>query len=201
MRYWLMKSEPDVFSIDDLAAKGVEHWDGVRNYQARNFMRDDMKVGDGVLFYHSNAEPSGVAGMARVAREAYPDHTALDPASPYHDPKSDPANPRWFMVDVEFVERFPALIPLSRLQKTPGLEDMMVTRKGMRLSVQPVTPREWQIVVALGRGAAPPAAETPARSKRPSRNAPPRGTSRKSAARSSRNRPGTAPDRSRRRRS
>jgi predicted RNA-binding protein with PUA-like domain len=151
-RYWLMKSEPDVFSIDDLRARQVEAWDGVRNYQARNMIRDEMRVGDSVLFYHSNASPPGVAGIARVARKAYPDHTALDPASKYFDPKSSPENPRWFMVDVAFVEKFPALVPLSVLQQTPGLEDMMVTRKGMRLSVQPVTPEEWKLVVRLGRG-------------------------------------------------
>lgn len=150
-RYWLMKSEPDVFSIDDLRERGVEPWDGVRNYQARNMMRDEMKKGDGVLFYHSNAKPPGVAGIAKVARTAYPDHTAFDPASKYHDPKSSPDDPRWLMVDVAFVERFPELVPLPVLQQTPGLEDMMVTRKGMRLSIQPVTPEEWKIVVRLGR--------------------------------------------------
>lgn len=150
-RYWLMKSEPDVYSIDDLARKGVDAWEGVRNYQARNFMRDDMKVGDEVLFYHSNASPPGVVGIARVARTAYPDPTAFDPKSPYHDPKSDPERPRWVMVDVGFVEKFPAVVPLSVLQETPGLEHMLVTKKGMRLSVQPVTPEEWDIVVRLGR--------------------------------------------------
>ena len=150
-RYWLMKSEPDVFSIDDLQARGVEHWDGVRNYQARNIMRDEMKVGDRVLFYHSNAKPPGVAGVAEVARESYPDHTAFDPASKYHDPKSDPDNPRWLMVDVKFVEKFPAVVPLATLQQTPGLEDMMVVKKGMRLSIQPVTSAEWRVVLRLGR--------------------------------------------------
>lgn len=154
-QYWLMKSEPDVFSIDDLEKKQVECWDGVRNYQARNFMRDEMKIGDRVLFYHSNAKPPGVAGLARVARRAYPDHTAFDPKSPYFDVKSDAQNPRWVMVDIAFEEKFPALLPLSLLQETPGLEDMMVTRKGMRLSVQPVTPAEWKIVVKLGRKARP----------------------------------------------
>ena len=151
MRYWLMKSEPEVFSIDHLAERGREPWDGVRNYQARNFMRDDMKVGDGVLFYHSSAEAIGVAGIARVAREAYPDPTAFDPDSPYFDPKSDPANPRWLMVDVELVEKLPAVVPLEVLRKTPGLEDMMVLKKGMRLSVQPVTAAEWDIVLSMGR--------------------------------------------------
>lgn len=150
-RYWLMKSEPEVFSIDDLRERGVEAWDGVRNYQARNMMRDEMRVGDGVLFYHSNAKPPGVAGIARVARSAYPDHSALDPASEYYDPKSSEEAPRWFMVDVAFVEKFPQVVPLAVLQQTPGLEEMMVTRKGMRLSVQPVTPEEWKLVGRLGR--------------------------------------------------
>lgn len=153
MAYWLMKSEPEVYSIDHLKRDRVETWEGVRNYQARNLMRDDMKVGDLALFYHSNANPPGVAGVARIARDAYPDDTAFDPSSNYYDAKSDPENPRWLMVDVEFVERFPGVVPLSVLQKTPGLEDMMVTRRGMRLSIQPVTEAEWDIVVRLGRDA------------------------------------------------
>jgi predicted RNA-binding protein with PUA-like domain len=150
MADWLMKSEPDVFGIDDLQRKGVEHWDGVRNYQARNHMRS-MAVGDRVLFYHSNADPPGVAGVARVCRPAYPDFTALDPGSKYHDPRSSPASPRWFMVDVEFVEKFAHLVSLQELRETPGLEDMLVLRRGMRLSVQPVTARQFQIVCRLGR--------------------------------------------------
>ena len=155
-----MKSEPGACSIDDLARKRVDSWEGVRNYQARNLMRDELKIGDLVLFYHSSADPSGVAGLARVVREAYPDHTAFDPSSPYHDPRSDRDDPTWLMVDVEFVEKFVSLVPLSVLQKTPGLEDMMVTRKGMRLSVQPVKPAEWDIVVALGRNPALAASQT-----------------------------------------
>ena len=162
-QYWLMKSEPEVYSIDDLEKNQSDYWEGVRNYQARNIMRDEMKKGDGVLFYHSNAKPPGVAGLARVAKKAYPDHTAFDPASPYYDAKSDPDNPRWFMVDIEFAEKFSALIPLSVLQETPGLENMKVTQKGMRLSVQPVTAAEWKIVVKLGRKTA--RTETTARSK------------------------------------
>ena len=150
-RYWLMKSEPDVYSIDHLKRDRVEKWEGVRNYQARNLMRDEMKVGDEFLFYHSSADPPGVAGIGRIVREAYPDSTAFDASSPYHDPKSDPDNPRWLMVDVEFVEKFPGLVPLSVLHETAGLEDMMVTRRGMRLSIQPVTAAEWDIVVRLGR--------------------------------------------------
>lgn len=150
-RYWLMKSEPEVYSIDDLERAGTDFWDGVRNYQARNMMRDEMQVGDGVLFYHSNANPPGVAGVAKIARRGYPDHTAFDAKSKYYDPKSDPDDPRWMMVDVSFVEKFPALVSLETLKQTPGLEDMMVIRKGSRLSVQPVTAAEWKIVTKLGR--------------------------------------------------
>jgi len=149
-RYWLMKSEPSVYSIDDLARDGRTHWDGVRNYQARNFMRDQMKVGDEVLFYHSNAEPPGVVGIARVVREGYPDHTARDPNSKYYDPKASEEDPRWFMVDVEFVEKFDEIVSLDTLKSTPGLENMLVTKKS-RLSVQPVTEREFEIVRRLGR--------------------------------------------------
>jgi predicted RNA-binding protein with PUA-like domain len=150
-RYWLMKCEPESYSIDDLARDGVTSWEGVRNYQARNSMRDDMKVGDGVLFYASNADPSGVAGLAEIAREAYPDPTAFQPDHEYYDPKSDPAEPTWMMVDVGFVEKFPALVPLEVLKRTRGLDKMVVTQKGSRLSVQPVTKAEYDIVVRLGR--------------------------------------------------
>jgi predicted RNA-binding protein with PUA-like domain len=123
----------------------------VRNYQARNFMRDDMKPGDRVLFYHSNADPPGVAGLARVSRAGYPDPTARDPGSDYFDPKASDDDPRWYMVDVEFVERFPALVPLGVLARTRGLEKMPVNNRS-RLSVQPVTPEEFRIVARLGRG-------------------------------------------------
>jgi len=149
--YWLMKSEPNVYSIDDLASEGTDHWDGVRNYQARNMMRDDMRVGDGVLFYHSNAKPPGVAGLAKIARRGYPDHTQFDPDSKYYDAKSNPDDPRWYMVDVEFVEKFDEVVPLPVLKATPGLEDMVVNQKGSRLSVQPVTADEFKIVRKLGR--------------------------------------------------
>lgn len=134
MNYWLMKSEPSAYSIDDLARDGSTSWNGVRNYQARNMMRDGMKVGDKVLFYASNADPAGVTGVAEVSREAYPE-------------KEEP----WVMVDLRFVEKFPAIVPLETLRTTPGLESMMVIRKGMRLSVQPVTKKEFDIVVKLGR--------------------------------------------------
>lgn len=147
-----MKSEPEVYGIADLARDGRTFWEGVRNYQARNFMRDEMKVGDRVLFYHSNAEPPAVVGLARVAREAYPDPTARDPASPYFDPKASEADPRWLMVDVEYVETFARPVPLDELRRTPGLEAMLVINKS-RLSVQPVTPEQFEIVAALGRSA------------------------------------------------
>lgn len=146
-----MKSEPDVYSIDDLARDGSTPWSGVRNYQARNFMRDDMRVGDLVLFYHSNAEPPGVAGIGRVAREAYPDFTARDPGSAYYDPKATAANPVWMMVDVAFVEKFPQVMSLDALRDEPALKDMLVLKKGQRLSVQPVTPAEYRAVVALAK--------------------------------------------------
>ena len=149
-RYWLMKSEPNVYSIADLKRDGKTCWDGVRNYQARNFMRDDMHVGDGVLFYHSNAQPMGIYGVARVVREAYPDHTAFDPADPHYDPKSDAANPAWMMVDVGYVGTFKAPITLATLKSTPGLEKMLVIQRGSRLSVQPVSRKEWDIIMKLG---------------------------------------------------
>ena len=150
-RYWLMKSEPNCYSLQDLEREpgGVACWDGVRNYQARNFMRNDMKVGDGVLFYHSNTKPVGVVGVAEVARESYPDHTAFDPEDEHFDPKSDPGNPRWFMVDVRFVRELPRCVTLNELKATPGLEEMKVVQRGQRLSVQPVMPEEWELVLAL----------------------------------------------------
>ena len=150
MADWLMKTEPGVFGIDELEARGREPWNGVRNYMARNHMLA-MKVGDRVLFYHSSCDPPGVAGLARVSRTAYPDPTQFDRKSEYHDPKSTPDAPRWSMVDVEFVERFPTFVPLPLLRETPGLEEMLVLRRGMRLSVQPVTRKEFEIVCKLGR--------------------------------------------------
>jgi predicted RNA-binding protein with PUA-like domain len=150
-RYWLMKSEPEVYSITDLQRDGSTCWDGVRNYQARNFMRDDMRVGDGVLFYHSNAQPMGIYGVARVVREAYPDHTAFDPSDPHYDPKSDPANPTWMMVDVDYVGTFKTPVTLATLKATPTLEKMLVIQRGSRLSVQPVTREEWDIIMGLGK--------------------------------------------------
>ena len=153
MNYWLMKSEPDVFSIHDLARKKSEPWDGVRNYQARNFMRDGMQVGDLILFYHSNAEPPGVAGVARVAGAARPDPTAFDARSKYFDASSKPEKPRWWLVDVEYVETFTHLIALSALREQEGLQDMVLLRPGNRLSVMPVRPEEFKRIVQLGRSA------------------------------------------------
>ncbi len=149
-RYWLMKSEPHVYSIQDLERDGSAPWTGVRNYEARNTMRDEMRKGDLVLFYHSSTTPPGVAGIARVSREAYPDFTALDESHSYFDPKSNPEAPRWYMVDVEFVERFPRVVPLSELREVPELQGMVLLKR-MRLSVQPVTTEEFQVVVELGR--------------------------------------------------
>jgi len=149
-RSWLLKTEPSTYSIDDLQRERRTTWEGIRNYQARNYLRDHFRIGDAVLVYHSNADPPGAAGVARVVREGYPDPTARDPASRYFDEKASEEDPRWFMVDIEFVERFPGIVPLSVLKATPGLENMVVTTKS-RLSVQPVTDAEFGIVVDLGR--------------------------------------------------
>jgi predicted RNA-binding protein with PUA-like domain len=150
-KYWLMKCEPAAYTIDDLARAGVTTWEGVRNYQARNFMRDQMQAGDGVLFYASNADPSGVTGLAEIARPGYPDAFAWKKGHKYFDAASTPDKPLWYLVDIKFVERFPEIVPLDVLKKTAGLEQMMVIRKGARLSVQPVTKGEWDIVTKLGR--------------------------------------------------
>jgi predicted RNA-binding protein with PUA-like domain len=148
-RFWLVRSEPDVYSIDDLERDGATCWDGVRNYQARNTLRDDMKRGDGVLFYHSNAKPLAIVGVARISKEGYPDHTAWDPSTKYHDPKSDPQNPTWFMVDIEFVARFASPLCREQLVDEPELAGMALLQKASRLSVQPVTPAEWRHVLKL----------------------------------------------------
>ncbi|MEM7310146.1 MAG: EVE domain-containing protein [Planctomycetota bacterium] len=149
-RYWLMKSEPDVYSYDDLVREKRTHWDGVRNYQARNLMRDEMQVGDEVLFYHSNAKPPGVAGVAKVASESYPDPTQFDPADAHYDPKSDPDDPRWVLVDVKPVRRLKRLVSLPELRENPKLADMGLLRRGNRLSVQPVSPAEFREVLRMG---------------------------------------------------
>ena len=156
MNYWLMKSEPTAFSIDDLKAMpdGTDHWDGVRNYQARNMMRDRMKVGDRVFFYHSNCAMPGIVGIMEVVREAYPDPTAFDSKSKYFDEKSDPNNPRWFMVDVRYIRHTRRIIPLAELKAHAALENMALVRKGNRLSVMPVTENEWDCILALEQRAA-----------------------------------------------
>lgn len=152
MQHWLMKTEPETFGIDDLARVKVEPWTGVRNYQARNFMRDQMKVGDRVLFYHSNATPPGVAGLAVVKRTGVVDATQFEPSSPYYDPASKREAPRWICVDVEFVEKLPRLIALDELRGNPALAGMVLLQKGSRLSVQPVKPEEYEAVVAMVKG-------------------------------------------------
>lgn len=144
-----MKSEPDVFSIDDLKRMKKSGWDGVRNYQARNFMRDDMKLDDIVLFYHSNAAIPGVAGLAKVSKTGIPDPTQFDPKSEYYDPKATKENPRWIMVEVEFVAKFDRVIALSELKETKGLEGMPLVQKGSRLSINPVTEKEFKIISDL----------------------------------------------------
>ena len=149
MNYWLLKTEPNVFSIDDLKAAGVEPWDGIRNYQARNFIRDQMKPGDKVLIYHSRVQPIGVVGEAEVASEPYPDPTQFDPSEKYHDPKADPEKPRWYLADIKYVRHFPAVIPLTDLKQHPGLKEMVLVQKGSRLSVQPVREEEWRIICAI----------------------------------------------------
>jgi predicted RNA-binding protein with PUA-like domain len=151
MRYWLFKSEPDVYSIDDLARDGVTYWDGVRNYQARNLLRDEIAPGDQVLFYHSNAEPPAIAGLAEVVRGGYGDPSALDPKHKYHDAKSTPANPIWFVVDIRFVRKFSRPLPLPSLRDEALLEGMMLLQKGSRLSVQPVSPAHFKTVLALAK--------------------------------------------------
>jgi predicted RNA-binding protein with PUA-like domain len=154
MNYWLMKTEPSVFSWEDLksAPDQITGWEGVRNYQARNFMRDQMQVGDLVLFYHSVVKPQVITGIAKVVRPAYPDRFALDPASPYYDPKSSATAPTWVMVDIQYLRDFTPPITLLELKQVPDLAQMMLLQKGCRLSIQPVTETEWQIVTGL-RGA------------------------------------------------
>ncbi len=146
--YWLMKSEPDVYSIHDLERDTTEPWDGVRNYQARNFMRE-MKLGDYALFYHSNAKPSGIAGVCEISKEAFPDHTQFDPDSKYFDPKSTVEEPRWQMVEVKYVEAFDDVIPLADLKVEPALEGMWVIRKGLRISVTPVEKQHFKQVLKM----------------------------------------------------
>ena len=148
MAYWLMKSEPAELSIDDALALPAVPWFGVRNYQARNFMRDAMQRGDGVLFYHSSCATPGIAGLAQVISTAYPDHTQFDPASRYYDAKSTPAQPRWMMVDLQALRKT-RLLSLSEMRATPALSDMLLLQKGSRLSITPVSAAQWQAVLAL----------------------------------------------------
>ncbi len=151
-RYWLFKSEPSCFSLEDLkkSPNQTTHWDGIRNYQARNFMRDDMKVGDKAFFYHSSCTPPGIVGTMTVVQTAYPDHTAFDPQSDHPDPKSTLEKPRWFMVDVRFEHEFRQLISLDTLRKQPELQSMQLLQKGNRLSILPITPDEWVFISQIG---------------------------------------------------
>ncbi len=149
MKYWLMKSEPTSYSIDDLKRDRKTFWGGVRNYQARNFMMKDMQVGDEVLFYHSNADPSGIAGLAKVVKLAAPDKTALDPKDHHYDPKSTTSNPIWFGVEIAFVNKLPTLISLQELKNNPKLTEMLVLKKGSRLSIQPVENKHFSEVIKM----------------------------------------------------
>ena len=148
MNYWLLKSEPQAFGIDDLAALPgkKDHWDGIRNYQVRNMIRDDMKKGDLGFFYHSSCPVPGIVGTVSIVRESYPDHTAFDPKEKYYDPKSDPDNPRWFMVDVKFKQKFSETLPLGELKTRKPLQNMQLLRKGNRLSIMPVSKKEWDYI-------------------------------------------------------
>lgn len=151
MRHWLLKTEPDCFGLAHLKAKPkrTEHWDGVRNYQARNFMRDGMRKGDLAFLYHSSCPEPGIAGIVKITRAAYPDHTAWDPGNEHFDPKSSPANPIWYMVDVKLEREFKHLLPLSIIKANPALKDMLLVQRGSRLSVMPVTTKEWNTILKM----------------------------------------------------
>jgi len=153
MNYWLFKSEPTTFSIDALekCPKKTTHWDGVRNYQVRNMLRDEIKVGDQAFFYHSNCNPPGIAGIVEIVKAGYPDHSALNPESKYFDPSASKENPRWFMVDIRFVKKFPHLVTLDELKQHPELENMVVNRRGNRLSITSVTKEEWKVIIAMSK--------------------------------------------------
>ncbi len=150
--YWLMKCEPEAYSIDDLQREKRCFWEGVRNYQARNFMRDDMRVGDMAFFYHSNAKPSGVAGLMRVVKVGYPDHTAWDPSNSYFDPKTSEDKPTWSMVDVEFVEKFPRIFSIKEMKAVPQLQEMAMLQKGSRLSITPLEEKHFKLLLKLCKG-------------------------------------------------
>lgn len=151
MKYWLLKSEPETFSIDKLKQlpKQIEHWDGVRNYQARNLLRDEVKVGDLAFFYHSSCKIPGIVGIVEVVKSGYPDFTAFDPHSNYYDPQSVSDNPRWYMIDVKYQRHLKHIITLQELRGIPFLENLRLLQKGNRLSVMPVTKQEWQIILEL----------------------------------------------------
>jgi len=151
MNYWLMKSEPDAYSIDHLAVqkKQIDHWDGIRNYQARNFIRDDMMMGDLAFFYHSSCEIPAIVGIIEIVSSAYPDYTAFDPAEKYYDPKSDINNPRWFMVDVFLKRKFRHHVSLKAIRTETELQDMRLVQKGNRLSILPITKREWNHILMM----------------------------------------------------
>jgi predicted RNA-binding protein with PUA-like domain len=149
MQYWLMKSEPDVYGLDHLRKERIDHWDGIRNYQARNYMRDEMQKGDLAFFYHSSCDEPGIVGIMKVNKKAYPDFTAFDPKEKYYDPKSDPANPRWLMVDVRYVRKLKRPISLKELKLHKNLDNMRLLQRGNRLSILPVTKKEWNYILKL----------------------------------------------------
>ena len=149
MQYWLMKSEPETYSIDDLKDFQTDHWDGIRNYQVRNFFRDKIKIGDKAFFYHSNCKEPGIVGLMEIASDAYPDHTAFKPGEKYLDAKSDPENPRWLMIDVKYIRHTKRNITLSELREQKKLEDMRLLQRGNRLSVIPMTKKEWDYILGL----------------------------------------------------
>ena len=153
-KYWLLKTEPTTFSFDDLwkAPKRTTSWDGVRNFQARNMLRDQMKEGDQVFIYHSSTDPTGIVGIAEVVRGGYPDATQFDPKDSHYDPKSKKESPSWYVVDVKAIEKFPEIVTLERLRAMKGLDGMVLLKKGSRLSVQPVSPSEWRAILAEAKG-------------------------------------------------
>lgn len=150
-KYWMVKSEPDVYSIEHLEKEGTTYWDGVRNYQARNILRDEMKVGDRVLYYHSNTDPAGVVGICEVIKEGYPDFTAFDPEDNHYDPKSKEDKPTWIMVDVKFVEKFNRMVTLAEIKENDKLQDMKLVQRGNRLSVMPVTKEEYNEILKMSK--------------------------------------------------
>lgn len=152
MKYWILKSEPSCYSIDHLKKATIGHWDGVRNYQARNFLRDEMKKGDLCLFYHSNANPSGAVGICEIIKEGYPDHTAFQPLEKHYDPDSDINNPRWFMVDVQYKSTFKNIVPLQKIKENPPLSHLALVQKGNRLSVLPIDEYSFYEICKMGNG-------------------------------------------------